>query len=99
MKKFEILTVLAFNKDFVKKTDAEGAQSLQALIDSLKSAASATKAADTIVEYYGLDLDQDDDIDQHGIAGSVMGEMLRQAAKEIEQKISGKKRPYQHALL
>jgi hypothetical protein len=68
------------------------------LIDSLKSAASASKAAEAIVDYYGLDLEQDDNIDQHGVAGSVMGEMLRQAAKEIEQNISSKKRQYQEML-
>lgn len=83
--KFEILSVLAFNKEFVKKTDVEGAQSLQALIDSLKSAASATKAADTIIDYYGLDLDQDDDIDQHGIAGSVMGKCFVRLPKRLSK--------------
>jgi hypothetical protein len=81
--KFEMLCVLSFNKSTLK-TFQDDSITLKSMIESLDSAASARKAAETIIDFYGLDLEHDD-VDEQGLSNSTMGDMLRSAAAEISQ--------------
>ena len=84
--KFEMLCVLSFNKSTLK-TFRNDSNHLNALIESLESASSASLAAEIIVDFYGLDLEHDD-LDEQGNSSSTMGDMLRSAAVEISKNAS-----------
>ena len=56
--KFEMLCVLSFNKSSTLKSFRNDLNTLKCLIESLESASSAKLAADIMVDFYGLDLEQ-----------------------------------------
>ena len=69
------------------KTFQNDSNHLNALIESLESASSASLAAEIIVDFYGLDLEHDD-LDEQGFSSSTMGDMLRSAAVKISKNAS-----------
>ena len=84
--KFEMLTVLAFNQEAISCIDSESSTSLSHLIEHLlRCATSASTAAERIIKYYDLD------IDDHDGDYSDMASMLREAAENVEQMNSRKR--------
>jgi hypothetical protein len=83
--KFEMLTVLAFNQEAINCIDSKSSTSLSHLIEHLHCATSASTAAERIIKYYDLDVDDHDGDD------SDMASMLREAAENVEQMNSRKR--------
>ena len=56
MEKFEMLCILAFNKVFVKEFDTDNSLSLDAVVESLGSAASPA-AAKILTQFFDVDVE------------------------------------------
>ena len=83
--KFEMMAVLAFNQEAINCIDSESSTSLSHLIEHLHCATSASTAAECIIKYYDLDVDDHDGDD------SDMASMLGEAAEKVEQMNSRKR--------
>ena len=82
--KFEMLVLLSFNKEFIKSVQDGGTFTIDALVESLKCAASATEAANNLIQFFGIDVELDDD--DQSEEGLRIATILRSAAKFIEDQ-------------
>jgi hypothetical protein len=88
--KFEMLTLLAFNKDFVKSTGEAGPLSMSSVLGSLRSATSAKAAAALLTEFFDLDYEDAED-DAQGEEGT-LADSLKRAADAIDEENASKRR-------
>ena len=84
--KFEMLTLLAFNKELIRSASESGPLSISCLLDSLRSSTSAVAAAAALTEFFDLDTEDAKDI-QATEEGS-MADMLKRAADCIDEEAS-----------
>jgi hypothetical protein len=76
--KFEMLTMLAFNKDFIAFSEKESPQTFDSLKASLRSASCVTAAAACLTEFYDLEVEDAED------GSEKLSELLQDAALAIE---------------
>jgi hypothetical protein len=91
------LTILAFNKTFLRERERAGGVTLEQLVDSLDSAASTSKAAESLLNFFDLEADSDVERDDEGPTDSHT-ELLK-LLKNIGNKNGGsrpEKRPRLH---
>jgi hypothetical protein len=81
--KFEMLLVLSFNKDFIRSAESGSLLTTSGLVKALESAASAKEAAATLIDFFDLDSNMDNDQTDDGID---IAELLRSAATAAESK-------------
>lgn len=79
--KFEMLLVLAFNKEFIRSAESGSLLTTSGLVKALESAASATQAAATLIEFFDLDSNMDNDETETGLD---IAETLRSAATVVD---------------
>jgi hypothetical protein len=84
--KFEMLTLLAFKKEFIRSASESGPLSISCLLDSLRTSTSAVAAAAALTEFFDLDTEDDEDI-QATEEGSI-ADMLNRTADCIDEETS-----------
>ena len=90
--KFEMLMLLAFNKDFIKSTGEAGPLSMSSVLGSLQSATSAKAAAALLTEFFDLDYEDAED-DAQG-EESTLADSLKRAADAINAENASKRRKH-----
>ena len=90
--KFELLTLLAFNKDFIKSTGEAGPLRMSSVLGSLRSATSAKAAAALRTEFFDLDYEDAED-DAQGEEGT-LADSLKRAADAIDAENASTRRKF-----